>query len=116
MEYILKYGGSKNNLISIGSPKHDKFFMVSNQKKKNCVLIILSDLYHSSFEGTNSKTSQRLDEYVKRAYNIIKKISNKKIIVKIRPVQSSHDGYEIINFTSSFSTSCKVTQSSIFSG
>lgn len=97
MEYILKYGGSKNNLISIGSPKHDKFFMVSNQNKKNCVLIILSDLYHSSFEGTNSKTSQRLDEYVKRAYNIIKKISNKKIIVKIRPVQSSHDGYEIIN-------------------
>lgn len=97
MKYILKHGGNENNIINTGSPKHDKFFMVSNQNKKNCVLIILSDLYGSNFEGTNSKTKQRLDKYLKITHDIIKKISNKKIIVKIRPGQSVYDGHQIIN-------------------
>lgn len=97
MEYILKHGGDQNDIINIGSPKHDKFFMFNNQNRTNCVLIILSDLYGSNFEGTDSKTKQRLDEYLRITYNIIKKISNKKIIVKIRPVQSVYDGHQIIN-------------------
>jgi hypothetical protein len=97
MKYILKHGGNENNIINTGSPKHDKFFRVSNQNKENCVLIILSDLYGSNFEGTNSKTKQRLDKYLKMTYDIIKKISNKKIIVKIRPGQSVYDGHQIIN-------------------
>ena len=97
MKYILKHGGIDKSTINIGSPKHDKFFSINNQNKKNCVLIILSDLYGSNFEGTNSKTKQRLDEYLKMTYDTIKKISNKKIIVKIRPGQSVYDGHQRIN-------------------
>ena len=97
MKYILGHGGIEKNIINLGSPKHDKFFSINNQNKKNCVLIILSDLYGSNFEGTNSKTKQRLDEYLKMTYDTIKKISNKKIIVKIRPGQSVYDGHQRIN-------------------
>lgn len=97
MDYILKQNGNQKNIINIGSPKHDKFFISSNQNNTNCILIVLSELYHSNFEGTNSKTMQRLDEYVQRTYNIIKKISDKKIIVKLRAGKSSHDGHQVIN-------------------
>lgn len=97
MKYILKHGGNQNDIINIGSPKHDKFFIFNNQNATNCVLIILSELYHSNFEGTNSKTIQRLDEYIKMTYNIIKRVSDKKIIIKLRPRQSSYDGHQVIN-------------------
>ena len=96
-KYILKYYNNQSHIINIGSPKHDKYFMHNSKNKTNYVLIILSELFHSNFEGTNSKTMQRLDEYIKKTYEIIKKVSNKKIIVKFRSRQSSFDGHQLIN-------------------
>lgn len=95
-DYVTKYGGTNNNIISIGSPKHDKFFWCE-KKRSNAVLIVVSELYHSNFEGTSIRAFEDLDEYVSQLFVLIKKLSDKKIIMKLRPGQASYDIQSIID-------------------
>lgn len=89
-DYIVKHGGVSDNIIITGSPKHDRFFK-NEIKKSNAVLIVVSELYHSNFEGTDTRTFERLDEYVKQLLVLVRKLSDKEIIVKLRPGQASYD-------------------------
>lgn len=93
--YVIQHGGTDDNVISIGSPKHDKFFQ-RKQKNVEAVLIVMSELYHSNFEGTHTKTFEDLNGYVKQLFSLIKKLSKKKIILKLRPVQTSYEIQSII--------------------
>jgi len=88
--YVMEHGGTNDNVISVGSPKHDKFFQ-HYQKKASAVLIVVSELYHSNFDGTNIRAIEELDEYVKQLFILIKKLSKKEIILKLRPGQSSYE-------------------------
>lgn len=88
--YVIQHGGTEDNVISIGSPKHDKFFQ-REQRNAEAVLIVMSELYHSNFEGTHTKTIEDLNMYVKQLFILIKKLSKKKIILKLRPGQTSYE-------------------------
>ena len=88
--YIVKHGGSNDSIIISGSPKHDKFFK-NEKKKSNAVLIVVSELYHSNFEGTDTRIFERLDRYVMQLLILVRKLSDKGIIVKLRPSQTPYD-------------------------
>jgi CDP-glycerol glycerophosphotransferase (TagB/SpsB family) len=92
----MEHGGTNDNVISVGSPKHDKFFQ-HYQKKASAVLIVVSELYHSNFDGTNIRAIEELDEYVKQLFILIKKLSKKEIILKLRPGQSSYEIQSIVS-------------------
>jgi len=95
-EYIVKHGGLSDNIMITGSPKHDRFFK-NEIKKSNAVLIVASELFHDNFEGTDTRTFERMDKYLKQLLVLVRKLSDKEIIVKLRPGQSSYDIQAIID-------------------
>lgn len=97
-EFILKNGFSDSDVISIGSPRHDRFFNRKNIVKNNgTVLVAANGFMQYNFAGNDSRSYDYLDEYTKKICKIIKKISDRKIIVKLHPGQFYYDIKPTIN-------------------
>lgn len=91
-EFILEKGFSDTDVITIGSPRHDKFFKESKKPAdEQTILIAANGFMQYNFAGNDSRAYDYLEEYTKKICSIIKKISKKKIIVKLHPGQFYYD-------------------------
>ena len=90
--YAMKNNISEKEIITIGSPRHDKFFREKqNRKNDGTILIAANAFMHNNFAGNDSRSYEYLEEYVRNICKIIRGISDKKIIVKLHPGQFYYD-------------------------
>jgi len=90
-EFIVKNGFSSEEIITLGSPRHDKFFNEQqNLENDQTILIAANGFMQYNFAGNDTRSYEYLEEYIKKICHIIKK-SNKKIIVKLHPGQFNYD-------------------------
>ena len=86
--YASAHGYKEENLLITGSPRHDPFFNLKINTKDDGVILIAT----SGATGITAKYSTTIarlnyDKFTRATIQTLKKITNKKIIVKIAPHQ-----------------------------
>lgn len=91
-DFILQHDIPEKDILLVGSPRHDEFFLKKqNRKSEGIILLAANAFMHNNFAGNDTRSYQYLEEYIKNICSIIRKISNKKIIVKLHPGQFYYD-------------------------
>jgi hypothetical protein len=91
-EHILNYNIKSDEVIEIGSPRHDKIFTENNQNKKtNTILLAANGMFHNNCSGSDTRAFIKIENYTKKIIEIIKKNPEKKLIVKLHPGKVSYD-------------------------
>lgn len=88
-KYLLDHGISSDKIILSGSPRHDNFFKSRSQSSnESTILIATSGFFHNNFNGTDTRSFDLLESFIREIFRIIQKYPNKKIIVKLHPEQA----------------------------
>lgn len=91
-DYIIEKGGKPEQIIKIGSPRHDKFFREhKDNSKSNIVLLAANGFFHNNCKGTDTEAFIKMENFVRKILETIKKMPNKEIIVKLHPGRVSYD-------------------------
>ena len=81
---------SEKRILVVGSPRHDKFFRQTTSPKKDSVRTVL--ITPGLFDATNAQSSTfsylRLENLLKRIFEISESFKNVKLIVKLHPAQN----------------------------
>jgi CDP-glycerol glycerophosphotransferase (TagB/SpsB family) len=90
--YLLDHKIKPEEILEVGSPKHDVFFRrKSRTRNSNTILLTVSPLMYIKFNGADTRSYEYLEECTKKIIYYIKKISDKKIIIKLHPAKSYYD-------------------------
>lgn len=90
-DFNLKKGAKQEDIIMIGSPRHDKFFKRSHRKNSNKIMIAANGLHKINCAGMDTRALVRMENYVRKILETIKKYPDKKIIIKLHPGKVSYD-------------------------
>jgi hypothetical protein len=91
-KHIIEHGGMKEEIIQIGSPRYDKVFQKKKKKKKsNIVLLAANGFFHINCKGTDVEAFIKMENFVKKIFEVIKKYPDKKMIIKLHPGHVSFD-------------------------
>ena len=93
-EYLTKHKKmDPNNVLSVGSPRHDSLFKRKILKKSHMTKTILIAPHPIGGMTGQSDTNTyiRFEKLVKKIYSIIKSLPDTKIIVKLHPSQVEHN-------------------------
>ena len=84
-----------DRILTVGSPRHEDFFKKSKLKHTNSEkIILLTPMAMSEFNGNiDTNTYLRYEKLLVKIFNILKKIPNTKIIVKMHPTLSPGNEY-----------------------
>jgi hypothetical protein len=83
---IMKVNKIDKKSITIGSPKHDKFFRSKNiQNKNENILIAISDFHEFTMAGKDTRDYIKFEKSIKIVINYLKKHTNLKPIIKVHP-------------------------------
>lgn len=87
-QYALEHGYKEENLLITGSPRHDRFFNTAiNFESKGTVILATSGATGITAKYSTTLARLNYDKFTKETIRILKKITDKKIIVKIAPHQ-----------------------------
>jgi len=91
-KHLLNYGVNTNQIIELGSPRHDKFFKEKNEvKKTNIILLTANGLFHNNCSGSDTRSFVKTEDFVKKIIEIMKRYPEKKLIIKLHPGKVSYD-------------------------
>ena len=90
-EFIIKHGVKEEEIIMNGSPRHDKFFNKQNKENSNQILLAANGLFHNNCQGADTRAFIRMENFVRKILETIKKYPDKKIIIKLHPGKVSFD-------------------------
>ncbi len=82
---FLSTGISKDNLLSVGSPKHDKFFNCVSNPSKNIILLATTAPTHISIEMTPFDAQVKFENFIREVCRVCKNFPDKQLIVKPHP-------------------------------
>lgn len=89
--FVLEYGIRQDMVIKIGSPRHDKFFRKEHIKKLDTVLLAANGFFHVNFKGTDTRSFIKMENFVRKIFEVMKKYPKIKLIVKLHPGKVSFD-------------------------
>ena len=107
--FIIKHGAKKEEIIKIGSPRHDKVFKNTNKKKSNIILLAITDFYRINCRGTDTKIFIKTENMIRKIFEVVKKYPEKEIIVKLHP--TGNVSFDIKPLIKEIDSSIKVFQS-----
>ena len=90
-EFIIKHGAKQEEIIMIGSPRHDKFFNKKHKENSNQILLAANGLFHNNCQGADTRAFIRMENFVRKILETIKRYPDKKIIIKLHPGKVSFD-------------------------
>lgn len=88
-EYALKNGMNDDDLIVSGSIRHDPYFKKNSSIKNGVILVALLPYFFKRAEDQSISSFQKYEESLKIICNVLKKIKNRKKIVKLHPTDMS---------------------------
>ncbi|MCV0400939.1 MAG: hypothetical protein K5777_03015 [Nitrosopumilus sp.] len=94
-EYALKNGMSQDNLIVSGSIRHDPYFKKNNPVKDGIILVALLPYFFKRAEDQSISSFQKYEESLKIICNVLKKIKDRKKIVKLHPTDMNFNSMYI---------------------
>jgi hypothetical protein len=94
-EYALKNGMSEDDLIVSGSIRHDPYFKENHSIKNGVILVALLPYFFKRADDQSISSFQKYEESLKIICNVLKKIKNRKKIVKLHPADMSFNSMYI---------------------
>jgi len=94
-EYALKNGMSEDDLIVSGSIRHDPYFQKHYPVKEGAILVALLPYFFKQAEDQSISSFQKYEESLKIICNVLKKIKNRKKIVKLHPTDMNFNSMYI---------------------
>lgn len=84
-----QYTIKKEDVIIVGSPRHDRFFNQKNKIINNGSVLITSNMFfHYNFSGNDSRAFETLELALIKILKILKSYPNRKPIIKLHPAES----------------------------
>ena len=97
-KFLLEKGINKNEIVKVGSPRHDNYFIKNKNIIPKKILIATNGFFATNSNGTNSKNFRKMELAIHEILRVLKNNSEKEIIVKLHPgiAQKSYDVKKII--------------------
>ncbi len=93
-KYLVERKNIENNkILMVGSPKHDKLFKIKNNpllSNKKTILLAFHPINHIS-GNTDTNSYIKFEKFLVKFCDIVKKIPEIEIIVKLHPSQDKHN-------------------------
>lgn len=90
--YLIRHGANQQDIIKVGSPRHDKFFKEQKTiRKSGKILFAANGTFYINCSGSDTRVYQRMETLTRKIFEIIKKYPDKKLIVKLHPGKVSYD-------------------------
>ena len=85
-EYAISYNHKPENIISAGSPRHDKFFRsITEPSNAGIILLATTSASGGNAEFSTTQAFEKFDKYVVEVIKIVSKLKEKKLVVKPHP-------------------------------
>lgn len=91
-KHLLKLGVSSDDVVSVGSPRHEGYFRDKQQIGNSGILICITPSNETDFDSTDTRNYIKAEQMLQEIFQIVNEKS-KKITVKIHP--SQHDPLEV---------------------
>ena len=84
--FAISHGHSSENLLKVGSPRHDDFFNFKTKSSETGFILLATTGGSGIFtEGSTTDVLIKFDNFVREVCKVIKKFPEKKLIVKPHP-------------------------------
>ena len=84
-EYAIKYGHNSENIISLGSPRHDKFFQAKKINSKGMILLATTGVSEFFAETSTTNDYLKFNNFIREVCRVVKNLKYKKLVIKPHP-------------------------------
>jgi len=84
-EYAIKYGHNPENIISLGSPRHDKFFQAKKINSKGMILLATTGISEFFAETSTTNDYLKFNDFIREVCRVVKNLKDKKLVIKPHP-------------------------------
>jgi hypothetical protein len=84
-DYAIKYGHNSENILSLGSPRHDKFFQAKKINSKGMILLATTGVSEFFAETSTTNDYLKFNNFIREVCLVVKKLKDKKLVIKPHP-------------------------------
>ena len=84
-EYAIKCGHNPENVISIGNPRHDKFFQAKKIDSKGMILLATTGVPEFFAETSATNDYLKFNNFIREVCRVVKNLKDKKLVIKPHP-------------------------------
>ena len=84
-EYAIKCGHNPENVISVGSPRHDKFFQAKKINSKGMILLATTGVPEFFAETSTTNDYLKFNNFIREVCRVVKNLKDKKLVIKPHP-------------------------------
>jgi len=87
-EYFLQLGVKDDDIVLVGSPRHDEFFRIKTKCKNRGFILLAYGYISETYLGIDTNALKQYENLLREVCKISVNIPNKKLIIKMHPGQS----------------------------
>jgi len=84
-EYGIRNGHNSNNIMTIGSPRHDKFFQAKKIDSKGIILFATTGISEFFAETSTTDDYLKFNNFIREVCRVVKNLNDKKLVIKPHP-------------------------------
>ena len=84
-EYAIKCGHNSENVISIGNPRHDKFFQSKKINREGMILLATTGVPEFFAETSTTNDYLKFNDFIREVCRVVKNLKDKKLVIKPHP-------------------------------
>ena len=84
-DYAIKCGHNPENVISVGSPRHDKFFQAKKIDSKGMILLATTGVPEFFAETSTTNDYVKFNNFIREVCRVVKNLKDKKLVIKPHP-------------------------------
>ena len=84
-EHAMQYGHNSENIIPVGSPRHDKFFRAKKINSKGMILLATTGISEFFAETSTTNDYVKFNDFVREVCRVVKNLKDKKLVIKPHP-------------------------------
>ena len=83
--YAIQYRHNPNDIESLGSPRHDKFFQAKKISNKGMILLATTGISEFFAETSTTNDYLKFNNFVQEVCRVVKNLKDKKLVIKPHP-------------------------------
>jgi hypothetical protein len=84
-KYAMQYGHNSEDIVSVGSPRHDKFFQAKKINSEGMILLATTGISEFFAETSTTNDYLKFNDFVREVCRVVKNLKDKKLVIKPHP-------------------------------